>query len=439
MYCGECGHKLAETDKVCPKCGTKTTNNDIKETILKNKNISNKIHSINKKLLIIVLMALLIVFIVIFVYKKNNYVKEDINDSNLNSSLSKTNIYDYSNNNRILLSNINAYMDINCSVDNNTTYDVQHGETDNTLTITKIKVIDKRNIDPNIDYLYIWELVRENIWVDSRKTYTSKSEYGYTSIDTLLYDIKWIGKIYNYENTPNTYQITFTYSKEDNTNENGIYETKNNKDYYEPIELYKTNGINGMYKEPNSNTKYIIQDDQIEYWEENYIYLGTIYMQKENELEIIYNSRYEYDETENKYKLERYGNTLLLKVNKEGELLTINSENELIDSNGTKYTKENKYQISIGISGTDITQGLIANSYNMPVGVYVKDIEENSPADKAGVKPGDIITKLNNKTITSLEELNTLKNNSKVGDTISLTIYRENNYITLSIILTENN
>ena len=212
----------------------------------------------------------------------------------------------------------------------------------------------------------------------------------------------------------------------------------NNKDYYEPMQINNSNGINGIYKEQNSNTKYVIQDDQIEYWEEQYIYFGTIYMQDENELHIEYTSRYEYDETKDKYILERYGSTLLLKVNKDGELLKINSENELIDSNGTKYTKENDYQISIGISGYDINEET-SKSYNMSIGVYVRNIEENSPADKAGVKSGDIITQFNNKTITSVEELNTLKNNCKIGDTIPLTIYRENNYITLSIVFTENN
>ena len=77
----------------------------------------------------------------------------------------------------------------------------------------------------------------------------------------------------------------------------------------------------------------------------------------------------------------------------------------------------------IGIIGTTVDESTIQR-YNFPKGVYVRTIEEDSPASQADIKVGDIITKINGEEISSIEQLNRLKNKHAIGDTITLTLIR---------------
>ena len=54
----------------------------------------------------------------------------------------------------------------------------------------------------------------------------------------------------------------------------------------------------------------------------------------------------------------------------------------------------------LGISCQDVTE-TISQMYNMPVGVYVTDVSENSAAEKAGLQSGDIITAVDGKEVSS--------------------------------------
>lgn len=69
----------------------------------------------------------------------------------------------------------------------------------------------------------------------------------------------------------------------------------------------------------------------------------------------------------------------------------------------------------------------VAESNDVPQGAYVQDIVEGSPAQKAGVKVGDIITAFDGREIG--DESNALANlisRKKVGDTVTLRVWREN-------------
>ena len=48
----------------------------------------------------------------------------------------------------------------------------------------------------------------------------------------------------------------------------------------------------------------------------------------------------------------------------------------------------------------------IADTYNLPSGVYIKDVKIDSPAMIAGIQVGDIITEINDVPITSVSEYN---------------------------------
>ena len=90
----------------------------------------------------------------------------------------------------------------------------------------------------------------------------------------------------------------------------------------------------------------------------------------------------------------------------------------------------------IGIIGTTVDKSTIER-YNFPEGVYIRTIEENSPASQANLKVGDIITKLNGDTVNSIEQLNRLKNTHPIGDTVTLTVIRNGEEIEVKVTLGE--
>ena len=90
----------------------------------------------------------------------------------------------------------------------------------------------------------------------------------------------------------------------------------------------------------------------------------------------------------------------------------------------------------IGISGSAVDTA-VAEKYNVPVGVYVEKVEKDSPAEKAGIEKGDIITKLEGKDVKSINELNKVKYTYNIGDTVTLTIVRDNEEKEIKVTLTE--
>lgn len=72
----------------------------------------------------------------------------------------------------------------------------------------------------------------------------------------------------------------------------------------------------------------------------------------------------------------------------------------------------------IGISGISLDDNM-AKRYNLVKGVYVAKIESSSAAYNSGIKVGDVIVKIDDKEITTIEELNEIKNSKNVGDTTS--------------------
>lgn len=88
----------------------------------------------------------------------------------------------------------------------------------------------------------------------------------------------------------------------------------------------------------------------------------------------------------------------------------------------------------IGISGSDVSQS-VATRYNVPQGVYVEEVQENSPASKAGLKVGDIITAINTTEIKTISELNKIKFTYNVGDKIILSVTRNNEKLDIELTL----
>lgn len=90
----------------------------------------------------------------------------------------------------------------------------------------------------------------------------------------------------------------------------------------------------------------------------------------------------------------------------------------------------------IGISGSNLSE-TTAKRYNLPVGVYVEDISENTGASNSDLKIGDVITEVDGEAIKTMDDLNAIKNKKKIGDTLKIKVYRSGEYINIEIILTE--
>lgn len=75
----------------------------------------------------------------------------------------------------------------------------------------------------------------------------------------------------------------------------------------------------------------------------------------------------------------------------------------------------------IGIGGTDVTNE-IAQTYDMPLGIYINTVYDNSPAKEAGLAKGNIITKFDGQTVKSMSELKSLLAYYRFGETVDITI-----------------
>ncbi len=77
----------------------------------------------------------------------------------------------------------------------------------------------------------------------------------------------------------------------------------------------------------------------------------------------------------------------------------------------------------LGISGRTISESL-SEAYGFPVGVYVSEVSETGAAKEAGIKQGDVITKINGTSVTTIEQVQNKVNNTKAGTEIAVTIAR---------------
>lgn len=90
----------------------------------------------------------------------------------------------------------------------------------------------------------------------------------------------------------------------------------------------------------------------------------------------------------------------------------------------------------IGITGINIDEEL-SKQENLEIGVYVKSVEDFSPAEKAGIKPGDVIIKADGKDVEDMDDLNEVKNSHQIGETMTLVVTRNGEERELTVTLEE--
>jgi serine protease Do len=88
----------------------------------------------------------------------------------------------------------------------------------------------------------------------------------------------------------------------------------------------------------------------------------------------------------------------------------------------------------LGVSYNMISKK-VALLNNVAQGAYVENVVSGSPADKAGLQQGDIITKFDGQAVDDTHELATLIATKKVGDTVQISVWRNNSTVNLSATL----
>lgn len=77
--------------------------------------------------------------------------------------------------------------------------------------------------------------------------------------------------------------------------------------------------------------------------------------------------------------------------------------------------------VALGIKGQTVDSS-IAEAYGIPQGVYVAEIEQGSAAEKAGITAGSVITKFDDTTIESMDDLKSCLEYYAAGETVDLVV-----------------
>ena len=98
------------------------------------------------------------------------------------------------------------------------------------------------------------------------------------------------------------------------------------------------------------------------------------------------------------------------------------------------YTTEDWLQHMADSSGSSVGIGVYVT--NDPTsGLHIVQTMKDSPAQKAGLKIGDIITKVEGEAVRTVYDVMDIVNEHNPGDSITVEFYRGGQYHTTSILL----
>ena len=90
--------------------------------------------------------------------------------------------------------------------------------------------------------------------------------------------------------------------------------------------------------------------------------------------------------------------------------------------------------LKLGIQCRNLDEEL-ASRNNLPVGIYIAQVEDFSVAQKAGLKPGDVVVKFDGKKVATVAELNKIKETHKENDEVTVEFVRDGKTMTATMKL----
>ncbi len=106
-----------------------------------------------------------------------------------------------------------------------------------------------------------------------------------------------------------------------------------------------------------------------------------------------------------------------------GFAIPSNTAKPIIEALITKNVVSDDKAAYLGIVGADMTSS-VAQIYNMPEGVFVKEVSQGTAAEKYGLKQGDIITAFDGREVKNMTSLQSMLAYYEAGSEVELTIQR---------------
>jgi len=75
--------------------------------------------------------------------------------------------------------------------------------------------------------------------------------------------------------------------------------------------------------------------------------------------------------------------------------------------------------------------------YDLPEGLYVSKVAQDSDAAQKGLREGDVVTACNGENVSLPEELRDIRDRHAAGESVELTVFRAGNYEKFKILLME--
>ncbi len=101
-------------------------------------------------------------------------------------------------------------------------------------------------------------------------------------------------------------------------------------------------------------------------------------------------------------------------------------------------SKENQPEPYVGINISERYDSSTLKMLGYPAGAVVQSVVSDSPAEKAGIKRGDIIVEFGGTSISSYQTLASAINDRSPGDTVTVKFYRSGKYYSTSITISAN-
>jgi serine protease Do len=94
---------------------------------------------------------------------------------------------------------------------------------------------------------------------------------------------------------------------------------------------------------------------------------------------------------------------------------------------------------AIGVSFQNVNNSSVLRSFGAEYGVVVNSVEPGSPAEKAGLKRGDVITTVNGHAIHQGDELVGIVSETEIGKKLKVEVLRERKSMTLEVEVSDRN
>lgn len=111
-----------------------------------------------------------------------------------------------------------------------------------------------------------------------------------------------------------------------------------------------------------------------------------------------------------------------------GFAIPINSVRSIVESIIEKGYVSKPY---LGVAVMDVSESY--QIYGLPAGAAIQSVEKDSPAEDAGLKIGDIITKAGDAEISGASDLTDVISRKQPGDVLELTVYRRGQTLTVTV------